>query len=239
MIQALIFDFDGLILDTETAALESWQGIYSEHGQELALEVWQDTLGRGPGEGFDVLEHLAALVGRPLDREALLALRQARKQALCEGLTLLPGVREVIAEAREMGLPCSVASSSGRTWVEGWLRAHALYDAFTCVRTADDVARTKPAPDLFLSAAACMGVEPEACLVFEDSPNGMRAAHGAGMRCVAVPCALTAKLVLPEVDLVLSSLDALPLREILARAAMSPRAADAEQLPHAAEGSAA
>jgi HAD superfamily hydrolase (TIGR01509 family) len=217
MIQALIFDFDGLILDTETPALESWRSIYAEYGHDLALELWQDTLGRGPGQGFDVVAHLAELAGKPLDREELLALRAARKQALCEELTVLPGVREVIVQACDMGLPCSVASSSGRDWVEGWLRMHDLLDAFVCVRTADDVTSTKPAPDLFLSAAACMGVEPAACLVFEDSPNGLLAARAAGMRSVAVPCALTSKLALPPADLVLPSLDALPLDQILAR----------------------
>ena len=219
MIRALIFDFDGLILDTETPALESWRSIYAEYGHDLALELWQDTLGRGPGQGFDVVAHLAELAGTPLDREEVLALRAARKQALCEELTVLPGVREVIAQARDMRLPCSVASSSGRGWVEGWLRTHDLLDAFVCVRTADDVAATKPAPDLFLSAAACMGVEPADCLVLEDSPNGLLAARAAGMRSVAVPCAITSRLALPPADLVLPSLDALPLDQILLRLA--------------------
>ena len=84
------------------------------------------------------------------------------------------------------------------------------------MRTADDVALTKPAPDLFLSAASCLGVPPAQCLVFEDSPNGIRAARAAGMRCVAVPGAITGQLALPPADLVIAKLDALPLAEILA-----------------------
>ncbi len=216
-IHAIIFDFDGLILDTETAALESWRSIYAEYGHDLSLELWKDALGRAPGHGFDAAAHLATLVGTPIDRVVLLAERQARKRQLCETLMVLPGVREVLDEARELGLPCAIASSSDREWVEGWLRRHDLHDAFACVRTSDDVAAAKPAPDLFLSAASCLEVPPAQCLVFEDSPNGVLAAHEAGMHCVAVPCAITAQVPMPPVDLLLPSLDSMSLRDILAR----------------------
>ena len=217
MIEALIFDFDGLILDTETPALESWRSIYAEYGHDLTLELWKEALGRGTGQGFDALAHLATLVQDPLDRDAILLDRTARKQALCEALSVLRGLRELLDEARALGLPCAVASSSGRPWVAGWLQRHGLYGAFKCVRTADDLAATKPAPFVFLSAAACLGVASASCLVFEDSPNGVLAARAAGMRCVAVPCAITAQMPMPPVDLLLPSLDALPLAEILAR----------------------
>jgi beta-phosphoglucomutase-like phosphatase (HAD superfamily) len=110
-----------------------------------------------------------------------------------------------------------VASSSDREWVEGWLYQHEIYGEFVCVRTANDVALTKPAPDLFLAAAGCLGAVPEVCLVFEDSPNGILAARAAGMRCVAVPGAITSRLALPPADMLLPSLDALPLADILAR----------------------
>ena len=217
MIRALIFDFDGLIVDTETPALESWREIYAEYGHELTLDLWKDALGRAPGEGFDALSHLATLVDPPFDQAALLARRMERKHALCITQPLLPGVERMLAQARELGLPCAVASSSDRAWVEGWLRRHNIAAAFACVRTADDVAAAKPAPDLFLSAAACLGVPPHACLVFEDSPNGILAARAAGMRCVAVPCTITAQVALPPADLVLASLDACALADILTR----------------------
>jgi len=215
LVQALIFDFDGLILDTETPALESWQAIYAEHGQELTLDRWKDALGRSPGHGFDAFTHLLALVGRPLDRATVLKDRFARKYALCEPLALLPGVLHLLDQAGKRGMSCAVASSSDRAWVEGWLRRHAIFDCFNCVRTADDIVHAKPAPDLFLSAAECLGMQPADCLVFEDSPNGVLAARAAGMRCVAVPCALTAQVSMPPVDLLLPTLDALPLAEIL------------------------
>ena len=213
MIQALIFDFDGLLVDTETPAFESWRALYAEYGQELSLELWQGAL--GTSHGFDPAIHLAQLAAQPIDRAALLARRMAAKHALSTTQPLLPGARAILQQARELGLPCAVASSSSREWVVGWLRHHEIEDQFACVRTADDVQRTKPAPDLFLSAAAALGLPPERCLVFEDSPNGILAARAAGMRVVAVPGAITRRLVLPSADLVIESLDAMPLTEIL------------------------
>lgn len=213
MIHALIFDFDGLLVDTETPAFESWRVIYGEYGHDLALERWQGAL--GTMHGFDALEYLEHLLGRPLDRAGEVERRRALKAALSAEQPLLPGARELLQQAGTMGLPCAVASSSDRAWVSGWLERHAIRDAFACVRTADDVAWTKPAPDLFLSAAACLGVAPADCLVFEDSPNGILAARAAGMRVVAVPGAITSRLKLPPADLVLAALDALPLRAII------------------------
>jgi HAD superfamily hydrolase (TIGR01509 family) len=215
VIQALIFDFDGTILDTETAALESWRSVYAGFGHDLSLELWKDAVGRTPGQGFDAMAHLHALVGETLDREDVLADRLARKYALCEPLLLQPGIQDILREAADRNMPCAVASSSDREWVEGWLARHAIRDAFRCVRTADDVVHAKPAPDLFLSAAACLGVQPANCLVFEDSPNGVLAASAAGMTCVAVPCAITAQVPMPPVDLLLSSLADMTLDEIL------------------------
>ena len=214
MIQALIFDFDGLLVDTETPAFESWRALYAAYGHELTLELWQGAL--GTSHGFDALAHLAALAAQPIDQPALLTRRMAAKHALSAKQPLLPGAREILVQADALGLPCAVASSSRRAWVLGWLRHHGIEAAFACIRTADDVARTKPAPDLFLSAAACLGIPPASCLVFEDSPNGILAAHAAGMRCVAVPGAITRRLALPSADLMIESLDALPLADILA-----------------------
>lgn len=217
MIQALIFDFDGLLVDTETPAFESWRTLYAEYGHELTLALWQGAL--GTSHGFDALAHLATLAAQPFDQPALLARRIAAKYALSAEQPLLPGAREILDQAAVLGLPCAVASSSGRDWVRGWLRHHGIDAAFACIRTADDVVHTKPAPDLFLSAAVCLGVRPADCLVFEDSPNGLLAARAAGMRCVAIPGAITRQLRLPPADLLIESLDTLPLADILARVA--------------------
>ena len=124
-------------------------------------------------------------------------------------------MRELIVAARKRGIRLAVASSASREWVEGWLEHHRIRDSFDCVRTRSDGLRVKPAPDLFLSAAACLDVAPESCVVLEDSPNGMRAAAAAGMRCIAVPVALLDTLPLPPHTLRLRSLADLPPEQLL------------------------
>lgn len=213
MIAALIFDFDGLLVDTETPAFESWQPIYAEYGQTLSLDLWKEAL--GTSQGFDALTYLAEVTRTQIDRDALWARRLASKEELSALQPLLPGVQAILDQARALGLPCALASSSDRIWIDRWLSLHNITDYFSCIRTADDVVRTKPSPELFLSAAACLGVQPGTCLVFEDSPNGILAAHAAGMRCVAVPGAITRQLQLPPADLMIESLDALSLADIL------------------------
>jgi HAD superfamily hydrolase (TIGR01509 family) len=166
---------------------------------------------------YDPCAHLADLTGRPLDHDALRQEVYARHQTRCEAQPLLPGVVDRAREARAAGLKTAVASSSLASWVEGWLARHRIRDLFDAVCTRDEVAHVKPAPDLFLLAATRLGVPPDRCLVFEDSPNGIRAARAAGMRCVAIPNPLTRHLPLGEADFVVESLADYSLAEILRR----------------------
>ena len=212
-IGAILFDFDGLILDTETPLFEEWGAAYRARGFELTLNLWQHSL--GTKGGFDACAHLAGLLGQPLDCGALRDEVHGRYRARCETQPLLPGVAEVLAEARALGLRTAVASSSSVGWVEGWLSRHGIRPLFDAVCGRDDVERVKPAPDLFLLAARRVGIEPERCMVLEDSPNGMLAARAAGMRCVAVPNGLTRALVLPAPDLVVESLAGQSLASLL------------------------
>jgi HAD superfamily hydrolase (TIGR01509 family) len=209
----VILDFDGLIVDTETPILAAWQEVYRAHGCELGIEHWQHAL--GTAFGFDPHRHLCELTGRSLDRDTMREDVERRNWAACSRQPLLPGVLDLLAAARDLRLGVAVASSSTLAWLEHWLQAHAIRHLIDAVCGRDDVARVKPEPDVFLCAAARLVVEPERCVVFEDSPNGMHAARRAGMRCVAVPNVLTRQLPLPEVDLVLSSLAERPLPQIL------------------------
>lgn len=219
MIHALIFDFDGLIVDTETPAFESWRMVYAEYGYELPFALWIDSL--GTSHGFDSLAHLAELLVRdgraatPAILNAAVARRQELKTQLSADQPLLPGVLEKLDQADAGALPAGVASSSSRAWVTGWLAYYSIATRFRCVRTADDVTRTKPSPELFLSAASCLKVAPASCLVFEDSPNGILAARAAGMRCVAVPGAVSRQVELPPADLTVASLAEMSLQQIL------------------------
>ncbi len=217
MIRAIVFDFDGLILETETPALVSWAEIYREHGHEVPMERWHGYL--GSDRGFSPVDHLAALVGEGLDRAAVQARRDARKNELIEALDVMDGVREYIADARRLRLRLGVASSSSRDWVLGHLERLGLHAGWDAVRTRDDVARTKPAPDLYLSVLAALAVGAHEALALEDSPNGVAAAKAAGLRCVAIPNALTRDLDLSQADVRLASLAETPLETLLARIA--------------------
>jgi HAD superfamily hydrolase (TIGR01509 family) len=215
VIRALVFDFDGLILETETPAYETWAEIYREHGQELPLDRWFDYIGR-EGGFFDAADHLAALVGEGFDRDAARARRDARKSELIAALDVMVGIREYVVDAKRLGLRLAVASSSSRAWVLGHLERLDLHSEWDAVRTRDDVARTKPAPDLYLSAVKALGVAPREAVAFEDSMNGIAAAKDAGLLCVAVPNTLTAAMDLSRADVRLSSLAETPLERLLA-----------------------
>jgi HAD superfamily hydrolase (TIGR01509 family) len=211
---ALILDFDGLILDTESPIFEEWRETFRARGHALSMDDWQHAL--GTFGGYDPCLHLAELTGEPFDHETLRQEVRARNLVRCEAQPLLPGVAERVAEGRAAGLKTAVASSSSSAWVEGWLERHGIRGLFDTVCSRDHVERVKPAPDLFLLAATRLGVAPERCVVFEDSPNGIRAARAAGMRCVAIPNPVTCTLPMDGADLVLRSLAERSLAEILA-----------------------
>ena len=204
--RAVIFDFDGLIIDSESPLFDMWREIYTQNGAELTLESWSRAL--GTHNGFDPYEHLAACTGVRLSREEWAPRLREEHWRRCELLPLLPGVRDRLAEARTLGMSTAVASSSGSAWVRPWLERHDLISSIDAVCTRDDVATVKPAPDLFLLAARRLGVQPADCLVFEDTPNGLTAAHLAGMWAIAVPGPLTRTLEMPSPHVVLTSLAA-------------------------------
>jgi len=214
VIRALVFDFDGLILETETPAHQSWAEIYREHGHDLPMDRWYDYI--GSDTGFDPAGHLAALVGEGFDASTTKARRDLRKTELIAALDVMAGVRDYVADAKRLGLSLAVASSSSRKWVLGHLQRLRLHAEWDAVFTRDDVARTKPAPDLYLAAVEALGVRPREAVAFEDSRNGIAAAKDAGLVCVAVPNALTAAMDLSRADLRLGSLAETPLERLLA-----------------------
>ena len=215
--RALVFDFDGLILETERPDYQSWREVYQAHGQDLSMDVWGDVIGRGASY-FDPYRDLVTRLGHDLDREAVLTRRQVRHRELIAELEILPGVREAVVEANRLGLRLGVASSSSRAWVTGHLERLGLA-GFDCVRCRDDVAHAKPDPELYLAACACLRVEPRDAVALEDSANGIAAAKAAGLRCVAIPNGMTAGLDLSAADLRIDSLAAVPLAELLERLA--------------------
>ena len=213
-IRALVFDFDGLILDTEVPVLESWQQVYRSYGVELPMDTWLETIGTADHE-FDPFDHLQELLGRKLELEPLQGDRIQHRDAIIHAQETLPGVRDYIAEARRLGLKLAVASSSRRRWVAGHLERLGIHEHWDAVLTADDVARTKPDPELYLAAVAALEVEPNEAVAFEDSENGLKAAKAAGLYCVAVPAQLTMNMDFRLADIRLNSMSDRPLRAIL------------------------
>jgi HAD superfamily hydrolase (TIGR01509 family) len=210
---ALIFDFDGLILDTETCTYEAVVEIFAEHGEVLDAAWWRSILGTADHPHWT--EQLAAQLGEPVDRAALVARREARRLPVIEALAACDGVADLLDAADAAAVPAAVASSSASGWVVPHLERLGLRHRFRAVVTRDDVggnnARTKPAPDLFLVAAAALGADPARCVVLEDSPNGIAAGRAAGMAVVAVPGPVTRPLDFGAADRVVDSLAGLDI----------------------------
>lgn len=218
--RAVIFDFDGLVIDSETPIFDIWAEIYRDHGGTLTLDHWRHAL--GTHDGFDPYAELERQTGARLDRTIWVPRIREEHWRRCETEPLRAGVAERLAEARTRGFPAAVASSSSHEWVGPWLERHNLRSALDTVCTRDDVERVKPAPDLFLLAAERLGIAPADCVVFEDTPNGIAAARAAGMWAVAVPSPMTRMLEFPSPHLTLSSLAELDLNglsDALGRAA--------------------
>lgn len=214
MIKAVIFDFDGLILETEGPCYQSWNEIYQHHGSSLALETYIGTIGSS-ADHFDPYDHLEKTLGYPVDREAVRLRRRRRHLELAEAEPMLPGVVETLTQAKSLGLKVGLASSSSREWVVGHLTRLNLLSFFDTVQTSDNVNRTKPEPDLYLAAVRALGVLPHEGLALEDSPNGILAAKRAGLYCIAVPGPLTRHLDLHLADCQIRSLTELALKHLI------------------------
>ena len=211
--RALIFDFDGLIVDTEGAVFQAWEEVYAEHGQHLDPRRWSRII--GTVSDFDGLADLEGRLARPIDRDGIGVRRLARARELADALPVLPGVTEWRRDARRLGLKLGIASSSTRQWVMGHVERLGLRD-WDCIRCREDTRRAKPDPDLYLAVLECLGVAPTDAIAVEDSRNGVTAAKRAGLFCVAVPCSMTAHMDLSAADLRLGSLAERALADVLA-----------------------
>lgn len=195
-LEALIFDFDGTMLDTETPEFQSWQQIYADHGAVLLLSDW----GRGIGTwgAFDPWHDLESKIGRSLDKEPIALAHHARVKAAIQASKLLPGVLSLLESAGEAGIKLAIASSSNREWVEGWAAKLGVLDFFAATTTQDDVLRVKPDPALYALACEKLNVQPQHALALEDSANGARSALAAGLRCAVIPNPVTRTLEFPN-----------------------------------------
>jgi putative hydrolase of the HAD superfamily len=211
-----IFDCDGLLADTETPDYDAWREIYEEQGLHLPVELWAQSIGTAKGHDLrDWHAPLAEAIGRDYDPDAIQARRQAFYHAAIGKLTPMPGVLAVLDAFDEAQIPCAVASNSDRVWVDRILDIIGLTSRFRVIATADEVEHPKPAPDVYLLAAKRLGVPPQSCAAFEDSPRGLAAAHAAGMFTVAVPTALTRHFAFEQAHHMIDSLERLALKDLI------------------------
>jgi HAD superfamily hydrolase (TIGR01509 family) len=216
--RALVFDFDGVIIDTETVAYEAWREVFGRYGVSLGLDEFARCI--GTRNAIDWSELLSAKTGRhdlPGDAE-LRGIKQQVQADAVERLEPLPGVVALIEAALAEGVACAIASSSERSWIVPQLERLGLIDAFTVLSTWEGEHcgfPPKPAPHLYELACAALDVEAATALAIEDSPNGVAAAKAAGLYCLAVPNPTTRALDLSRADRVVATLDAVAPRNLL------------------------
>lgn len=209
LFDAIIFDHDGTIVDTETPDFLAWEMLYREYGTIITKEHWAN-VAVGHMNGYRQLfaelmaqnGHAASLTPTGLRRQ----MEQFWAVTL-ENVTLMPGAETLLDQLRLAGYPLAVATASDRKWVTRWLSRFQLEPYFQTVVTMDDVVNNKPAPDVYLLAAERLGVRPDRCLVFEDSLAGLQAAKAAGMTAVVIPSHITSSLDFSLADHIVPSLE--------------------------------
>ncbi len=216
MIDAVVFDFDGVILDTESADFSTWRDVFRAHGAELDIAYWVRHVGQGTSD-LKVCAHLEELTGHGIDREQVSAARRESYLRQVHSQPLMPGVSDRLGEARALGLKLGVASSSSRGWVEGHLQRFGILEMFAAIRTAGDVTSVKPDPEVYRLVVAALGSAPQDTLAVEDSAHGVSAAKGAGLHCLAVPNSITRRLPLRDADLRVDSLEEITLAGLRAQ----------------------
>jgi len=214
MIKGFVFDFDGLILDTETPLFEVYRELFADYGVEISLHQWWKIIGTGLGE-YNPLEHLVQVAGDHHHKEDFRALIDERVDERLNRMSPFPGVVDFIRHAFQMGIPMSVASSSSRQWVHHHLDRLELTPLFQHILTVDDVHLPKPDPELYILAASRMGISASELTAFEDSLNGIKAAKAAGLYCIAIPNDMTREMNLNQADKVVNSFTELAVAGVL------------------------
>ena len=214
---AIVFDFDGVVIDTETPLYWSWEEIYARYGAHLDMDLFAGYI--GGAEYFDFHTHLEEQTGLTLDRGGLMDERRTLYREHVAGNTVLPGVKRYLSEAKRLGYGTGLASNSDIGWVGSNLRKLGLFNQFDVLKTRDDVARVKPDPEIYLAVVHELRTAPDRAIAIEDSASGVAAAKAAGLFTVAVPNPVTRHHRLDDADIVVDSLADLPIPKLLEAAA--------------------
>lgn len=214
MTPALIFDFDGLLVDTESSALRAWREQFAVHDLVFPLEVWHSFIGSQGSQ--DAMMAAVRAGGIEFEDDVLRGEWRERHNRIVSTEPLRPGVEAFLDDAAGAGARFAIASSATRDWLDQQLGRLGIRDRFDAV-CARDNGRVKPAPDIYLAALAALGVEASDAIAFEDSPNGITAAKAAGLYCVAVPNPVTAELPLGQANLRVGSFTDISYSELVDR----------------------
>lgn len=184
-LKAVVFDLDGLMIDSEPIALAVWREVLAPYNVELAAEVYSRVIGLEPRRGAAMMAETFDL---PLSVDELLETYWAHRTKIMElSIEPQPGLLDLVELFVGVGYLLAVASNSPLFYIRRILAAIGLIGRIPCIVGSDQVENGKPAPDVYLAAARCLQIDPELCLAIEDSPAGMQAAKAAGMRTIVVP----------------------------------------------------
>lgn len=214
-IKGIIFDFDGLIVDTETPELKAWQELFRRFDVEFSFDEYAQTIGMiyDDTSALDILE---SRLSTPIDKARLFKEFKKRKVELIDAQPLRSGVLDVLKSSKSIGLKIGLASSAKLEWVSRYIQKHEINQYFECVRTRENVANPKPDPELYQATLACLGLKARQVIALEDSINGVSAARAAGVHTVAVPNSVTRIFDFSQAHLVLKHLTDIPLQEMIA-----------------------
>jgi HAD superfamily hydrolase (TIGR01509 family) len=213
-IKGMIFDFDGLICDTETPELCAWKTLFADHGLSFPFERYQETIGAVHNDDSPFI-FLEEMLRHSVDRDEVKERFLLHRNKLIEIEPIRPGILNYLNEARRAGLIIGLASSSPRSWIDFHLNRLSITEYFGCIKTCNDVSKTKPDPELYNKALECMNLQPHEVIALEDSPNGVLAAKRAGIYVTVCPNEATSIFDFKSADLVVNSLEDLPFDELL------------------------
>lgn len=212
MIKAVIFDFDGLIIDTETIWYESFKEIMKqEHQHELSIKDYSTCIGTSSRVLYEFLQEAVP----EMEEERIKELTDACYMEKATRPDLRPGVLAYLKAAKKNGLKIGLASSSGREWVVGYLKKLEIFSYFETIVTRDDVEKVKPDPALYIKALQNLGIDGKEAIAFEDSLHGSNAAIAAGIHCIVVPNPVTSHMEFRDYHLRLSSMEEKELDALL------------------------
>ncbi len=214
-VEALVFDFDGVIVETEAAEYLAWHEIWAEHGHDLRLDEWAGGL-RGPG-AFHPFHELSLRTGLDLDEGTLGARKTKLARRRLASAELREGVSEWAERAQELGIGVAIASSSPRDWIDSFLVELGVQTRWPVIVCFDDCGVRKPDPAAYRLACERLSVDPGRAIAVEDSRTGLLAAKAAGLFCVAVPTEMTQHLDFGEADLVIRSMLEVGLDDLIAQ----------------------